>query len=83
VVSGVSKGAFPAAAAIVEAITAQGLVTKQAAALPDVSEAGTVYVVADHTSSKKLVLAVKDAKGTLHTATQGVKGSPKLATATP
>jgi hypothetical protein len=82
-VSGVSKGAFPAAAAIVETITAQGLVAKQAAAVQDVSETGTVYVVADQTSAKKLVLALKDAKGTVHTATQGVKGSPKLATATP
>jgi hypothetical protein len=32
-VSGVSKGAFPAAASMVQTITAQGLVTKQAAAL--------------------------------------------------
>jgi hypothetical protein len=82
-VSGVSKGAFAAAASIVETITAQGLVTKQAATLQDVSETGTVYVVADQTSTKTLVLALKDAKGTVHTATQGVKGSPRLATATP
>jgi hypothetical protein len=82
-VSGVSKGAFPAAASIVQTITARGLVTKQAAALQDVSETGTVYVVADQTSTTKLVLALKDTKGTVHTATQGVKGSPKLATATP
>jgi hypothetical protein len=82
-VSGVSKGAFPAAASIVETVTAQGLVAKQAATLQDVGETGTVYVVADKTSSKTLVLALKDAKGTLHTATQAVKGSPKLATATP
>jgi hypothetical protein len=82
-VSGVSKGAFPAASSIVETITSQGLVTKQAATLKDVSETGTVYVVADGTSTKKLVLAMKDAKGTVHTATQGVKGSPKLATVSP
>ncbi|MDX6726915.1 MAG: hypothetical protein QOK49_1720 [Baekduia sp.] len=82
-VSGVSNGAFPAVASIVETITAQGLVTKQAAALRGVSETGTIYVVADQTSTKKLVLGLKDAKGTVHTATQGVKGSPKLATATP
>ncbi|HMJ36298.1 MAG TPA: hypothetical protein VK501_20520 [Baekduia sp.] len=82
-VSGVAKGAFPAATSIVETITGQGLVTKQAATVQGVSETGTVYVVADQSSAKKLVLALKDAKGTVHTATQGVKGSPKLGTATP
>ncbi|MCW2983228.1 MAG: hypothetical protein JWR63_798 [Conexibacter sp.] len=76
----VSKSAFPAAATLVQALTAQGLYAKTAAATADVTETGTLYVVTGQTTTKQLVLAVKDTKGVVHTATQGVKGSPKLAT---
>jgi hypothetical protein len=77
----VSKSAFPAdPATVVAAVTAQGLFAKPAASLDAVTEAGTVYVVTGKTTTKSVVLAVKDSKGTVHTATQGVKGSPKTAT---
>jgi hypothetical protein len=77
----VSKSAFPAEpATLVAAVTSQGLFAKQAASLSAVADAGTVYVVADQSTTKSVVLAVKDSKGVVHTATQGVKGSPKTAT---
>lgn len=77
----VSKSAFPSEkATVVAAVTAQGLYAKEAASLDAVTEAGTVYVVADKTTTKSVTLALKDSKGVVHTATQGVKGSPKTAT---
>jgi hypothetical protein len=79
-VSTVSKSAFPAADSIVSAITAQGIYTKKVAGVADATETGAIYVVTGETTKTKLVLAIKDSKGTVHTATQGVKGSPKLAT---
>jgi hypothetical protein len=76
----VSKSAFPAADQLVAAITSQGIYTKKAPAVSGATEAGTLYVITGDTTTKQVVLAIKDAKGTVHTATQGVKGSPKLAT---
>ncbi|WCB93529.1 hypothetical protein DSM104299_02242 [Baekduia alba] len=76
----VSKSAFPAPATLLQAITAQGLFAKTAAETADVKDAGTIYVVTGKTTNKTLTLAVKDSKGVVHTATQGVKGSPKVAT---
>jgi hypothetical protein len=80
-VGAVSKSVFPATDTVLAAITAQGLSAKEAASIDDVTEAGTIYVVADQRSNTKVVLAIKDSKGKVQTATQGVKGSPKLATA--
>jgi hypothetical protein len=76
----VSKSAFPAADSMVAAITSQGLYTKKVAGVADATETGTIYVVTGQSTKTKLVLAIKDTKGTVHTATQGVKGSPKLTT---
>lgn len=80
-VATVSKGSFPAATSLVQAITAQGLYAKQAADLSAVTETGTMYVITGRTTTKKLVVALKDSKGTVQTVTQGVKGSAKVATA--
>jgi hypothetical protein len=77
----VSKSAFADASTIVASITAQGLYAKPAASLSDVKDSGTIYVVTGKTTKKTLTLAVKDNKNVVHTATQGVKGSPKIATA--
>jgi hypothetical protein len=76
----VSKSAFADASTIVQAITAQGLFAKSVASISDVKDTGTIYVVTGKTTNKTLTLAVKDNKNVVHTATQGVKGSPKLAT---
>jgi hypothetical protein len=77
----VSNGAFPAEKDVVAAITAQSLYAKEAASTKAATESGTLYVIADQTTSTRVVLAIKDNTGKLQTATQGVKGSPKLATA--
>lgn len=79
-VATVSKSAFPASATLLQALTAQGLYARAAASTADVKDAGTIYVITGKTTKKTLRLAVKDSKGVVHTATQGVKGSPKLAT---
>ena len=76
----VSKKAFASADDVVAAITAQGIYTKKAASLDAVAEAGTVYVVTGQTTRTSVVLALKDAKGVVHTATQGVSGDPKVKT---
>jgi hypothetical protein len=81
-VATVSKDSFPSAASLVQAISAQGLVVKQAAALDGVTEAGTMYLITDRTTTKKLVVALKDTKGKVQTVTQGVKGAAKVTTAT-
>ena len=80
-VATVSKGSFPAAASLVQTIGAQGLYVKQAADLTGVTQTGTLYVITGRTTTKKLVVALKDSKGAVQTATQGVKGSAKVATA--
>jgi hypothetical protein len=77
----VSKSAFPDAATLVPAVTAQGLYVKSAPSLAGVTETGTIYVVADKATKSSVVFALKDSKGVVHTATQGTKGSPKIATA--
>jgi hypothetical protein len=80
-VATVSKGSFPAKTSIITAITAKGLYIKQAAQLSGVSQTGTIYLITSQTTTKKLVLALKSTNGTIQTATQGVTGSAKLATA--
>ena len=82
-VATVSKGAFPAASSLVQTIGAQGLYVKQAADLTGVTQTGTLYVITGRTTTKKLVVALKDSKGAVQTVTQGVKGSAKVATAKP
>ena len=82
-VGAANKGSFPAPSTLVPAITAQGLFVKPAANLGAVTDSGTVYVLTDQTTSKKVVLAIKDDKGKVQTATSGVKGTPKIATAKP
>jgi hypothetical protein len=79
-VGALSKGSFPSAATLVQTFTTQGLYAKQAAAIADVTESGTLYILSTQTHPNKVVLALKDSKGTINTATQGTKGSPKLAT---
>jgi hypothetical protein len=79
-VGALAKGSFPSAATLVQAFTAQGLYAKQAAKIADVTEPGTVYILSTQTHPDKVVMALKDSKGTINTATQGTKGSPKLAT---
>jgi hypothetical protein len=74
----VSKGAFPSADTVVQAITAQGLYAKPVATASDAKDPGTVYVITSKTTKKTVTLVVKDTKGKAHTATQGVKGSPKV-----
>lgn len=79
-VGALSKGLFPSAAKLVQALTAQGLYAKQAAKIADVTEPGTAYILSTQTHPDKVVMAVRDSKGIINTATQGTKGSPKLAT---
>jgi hypothetical protein len=77
----VSDKAFPTSSdTLVAAITSSGLYVKPVAAVGDVSEAGTIYVITGKTTTSSLELALKDNRGVVHTATEGVKGSPKLAT---
>jgi hypothetical protein len=80
-VATVSKGSFPAATTLVQTINAQGLYVKQAADLSGVTETGTMYVITGRTTTKKVVVALKDTKGAVQTVTQGVKGSAKVSTA--
>jgi hypothetical protein len=77
-VGAVSTSAFPDAATLVQAITAQGLYAKPVATAADAKDTGTVYVITSKTTKKTVSLVVKDGKGKAHTATQGVKGSPKV-----
>lgn len=79
-VAGLSKGKFPSAATLVQTFTTQGLIAKQAAKIADVTEAGTIYILTTQTHPNKIAMALKDSKGTVNTATQGTKGSPKLGT---
>lgn len=79
-VSTVSKKAFASADDLVAAVTAQGIYAKKAATIADVTEPGTVYVVADQTTKTTATLALMDTKKVVHTATQGVSGAPKLTT---
>jgi hypothetical protein len=82
-VGALSKGSFPSAAKLVQTFTTQGLIAQQAAKIADVTEAGTLYILSTQTHPNKVVMALKDSKGTINTATQGTKGSPKLATRKP
>jgi hypothetical protein len=76
----VSKKAFAGADDLVAAVTAQGIYAKKAATIADVTETGTVYVVADQTTKTTATLAMMDTKKVVHTATQGVSGDPQLKT---
>jgi hypothetical protein len=76
----VSKKAFAGADDLVAAVIAQGIYTKKAASLSAVTETGTVYVVVDQTTKTTATLAMKDSKNVVHTATQGVSGSPQVKT---
>jgi hypothetical protein len=80
-VATVNKGSFPAAASIVQTVAGQGLYVREAANLSDVTQTGTMYVITGQTTTHKLVIALKDSKGAVQIATQGLKGSAKLATA--
>jgi hypothetical protein len=77
-VGAVSGGKFPDAATLVQGLTGQGLYVKTAATKAAATETGTVYLIEDATTTKQVVLAIKDAKGKLTTATQKTKGDPKL-----
>lgn len=77
----VSKKAFASPDDLVAAVTAQGIYAKKAGSLSDVTEAGTLYVVADKTTKTTATLALMDTKKVVHTATQGVSGDPRIATA--
>jgi hypothetical protein len=80
-VGAVSNRAFPTSGdTIVAAITSSGLYVKSVASESDVTEAGTIYVITGKTTRSSLELALKDSRGVVHTATEGVRGSPKLAT---
>src|SRR3954468_2798273 len=76
-----SSGSFPKSSDLVAALTQQGLYAKEAATTGAATETGTIYVIADKTTGKRVVLAIKDGSGKVQTATQGVTGSPKIATA--
>lgn len=80
-VGAVSDGAFPAAASLVKTIGDQGFHVEEAKDLSAVSETGTLYVITSRTTEKRLVMALENEKGVVKTATQGVKGSSKVATA--
>jgi hypothetical protein len=58
-VSAVTDGAFPDAAALVQALTAQGFYVKTASTTAAATESGTIYVIEGDTTSKQLVLALK------------------------
>ncbi len=76
-----SGGSFPDATKLVKAVSALGLYVKQAANVNAATETGTLYLVTGGSTKTEVVFALRDAKGVVHTATQGLKGAPKLATA--
>jgi hypothetical protein len=81
VVASEKSGAFRATSVLVKAFTAAGLYVKQVALLSNATETGTLYVITGQTTAKQIVLAIKGSNGVVHTATQGLTGKPKLATA--
>jgi hypothetical protein len=77
----VSNKAFPTSGdTLVAAITSSGLYVKSVASLDQATETGTVYVITGDTTKSSVELALKDSKGTVNTATEGVSGSPRLST---
>jgi hypothetical protein len=77
----VSNKAFPTSGdTLTAAITSSGIYVKSVASLDQVTDTGTVYVITGKTTKDSLELALKDSRGTINTATEGVSGSPKLAT---
>ena len=76
-----SGGSFPDATKLVKAVSALGLYVKQAATVSAATETGTLYLVTGGSTKTQVVFALRGGKGVVHTATQGLKGSPKLATA--
>lgn len=69
---------FPAAAELVAALDAQGLIAKTAADKAAATEPGTLYVLTGDTTDKQVVFAIKDAEGKVSTATQKRTGDPKI-----
>jgi len=79
-VQGVSGGKFPETAALVQALTGQGLYVKTADTKAAATETGTIYVIGEDTTDKQLVLAIKGADGKVTTLTQKTTGDPKVST---
>lgn len=78
-VSAMAEGdTFPAAAELVTALTAQGMVAETAADKAQATETGTLYVLTDGTTDKQVTFAIKDAEGKVSTATQKRSGDPKI-----
>lgn len=77
-VTAVDGGKFPPAAALVQGLTAQGLYVKTAASKAAATETGTLYVIEDETTTKKVVMTIKGTDGKVITATQAPKGDPKI-----
>jgi predicted small lipoprotein YifL len=73
-------GKFPETAALVQALTAQGLYVKAADTKAAATETGTIYVIGEDTTDKQLVLAIKAADGKVTTLTQKTTGDPKVST---
>ncbi|MDA0183035.1 hypothetical protein OJ997_22190 [Solirubrobacter phytolaccae] len=78
-VAAVAEDKFPAAAELVSALTAQGLIAKAAADEAAVSETGTLYVLTGETTDTQVVLAIKGSDNKVITATQKRTGDPKIA----
>jgi hypothetical protein len=74
----VDGGKFPQAAALVQGLTAQGLYVKAAASKAAATETGTLYIIEDETTPKKVVMTIKGSDGKVVTATQAPKGDPKI-----
>jgi hypothetical protein len=79
----VKNNAFPAVAVLIQALTKQGFYIVPTAHPNGATVKGTMYVITSQTTRTKLVIALKGAQGVVHTVTQGVKGSAKVATAKP
>jgi hypothetical protein len=77
----VSKSKFPSAADIVTALNSQNFFTTQTPTVAGVTDVGAVYVIASESDPDTLVLAMKDANGTVHLAKQPAKGgNPQITT---
>lgn len=79
-VSSAAEEAFPAASELAQSLTEQGLYTKTAETAEGVTETGTIYVVTADTTTKRVVLAIRDAEGKVMRATQKLTGDPKITT---
>lgn len=77
------KGEFPAVAVLITTLNGQGFYVQQTATPSGATETGTMYVITSQTTTKKLVVALKDAKSVVHTVTQGATGKATLGTVKP